>query len=111
MLAVWTPVRHCPAQGRGPSKVSVCRVVERDVPASIRLVGTILAVREGVASINVGSARGVKRGMKMVVHRGEMLIGYLRIDEVSVQEAAGVITDNKIPAATGDKVFTQKKGA
>lgn len=72
------------------------------------LSGTILAVREGVASINVGSARGVTRGMRLVIHRGNKLVGYLRIENVSAQDAAGVIIESKLPVARGDKVYTQQ---
>lgn len=79
-----------------------------DVTNVPELSGTILAVREGVASINVGSARGVTRDMKLVIHRGGKFVAYLRITNVSAQEAAGIIIESKLPAARGDKVYTQQ---
>lgn len=65
---------------------------------------TILAVSEGIASINAGTAKGVKAGMRLVVYRGGQFVGYLKISEVDAQEAAGIMVDSVLTAQRGDKV-------
>ena len=67
-------------------------------------VATILAVKEGIASINAGSAKGIRSGMRLVVYRGAQFVGYLKIIEVEAQEAAGLMVDTAVQAQQGDKV-------
>jgi len=69
---------------------------------------TILAVSEGIASINAGTAKGVKAGMRLVVYRDDRFVGYLKISEVDAQEAAGIMVDSVLTAQRGDKVTTQQ---
>ena len=58
------------------------------------LVGTVTAVQaDGLASINIGRVKGVRKGMKMYVYRGSEFVGHLRIDEVDDDESAGVLFD------------------
>ena len=71
------------------------------------IVATILAVKEGIASINAGSAKGVRPGMRLIVHRGERLVGYLKIIEVEAQESAGLLVDDVMKAQQGDKVTSK----
>jgi septal ring factor EnvC (AmiA/AmiB activator) len=75
--------------------------------ASQEIVGTIDAVRDGSASINIGSAKGIKQDMKLIIYRGQTLVGWLRIDEVDVDQAAGIITDRQMDPVPGDKVTTR----
>jgi len=77
-------------------------------PGTLGVNATILAVSEGIASINAGSARGVRAGMKLVVYRGGRLVGFLKIREVDAQEAAGVMYDSILTAQQGDKVTSQQ---
>lgn len=73
------------------------------------LVGTITAVQaDGLASINIGRVKGVRKGMKMYVYRGSDFVGHLRIDEVDDDESAGVLFDVRegMRVRQGDKVTT-----
>jgi chromosome segregation ATPase len=75
------------------------------VPTST-VAGAITSVRGELASINVGSAQGVTRGLKLTIYRGANFVGYLRVDEVDEGEAAGTITDKQLDPLVGDKVTT-----
>ncbi len=69
--------------------------------------GTIRAVRDDVASINIGSAQGVKPNMELTIYRtenGGRYVGKLRVSEVSVNEAGGVVFDKQFDPRPGDKV-------
>ena len=74
------------------------------VAADRDLVGRVLAVRGGIASINIGSANGVTRGMMLVITRDNDYVGKLRIAEVSASEAGGMIVDKRLVAQAGDVV-------
>ncbi len=78
--------------------------------AGAEITGTITAVipAENVASINVGSAQGVRKGMKLVIYRGAKLVGWLRIEDVELQQAAGIIVEKQIDPMQGDKVATSE---
>ncbi|MFP4054815.1 MAG: hypothetical protein ACLFV7_13215 [Phycisphaerae bacterium] len=77
---------------------------EGEVPAPANVSGQITAVRSGLASINIGSAQGVKEGMKLMVYRGDNFVSYLRVEEVRVDRAVGTIADQVLQPAQGDKV-------
>ena len=80
-----------------------------DPVAVTTLVGTITAVQaDGLASINIGRVKGVRKGMKMYVYRGSDFVGHLRIDEVDDDESAGVLFDVRegMRVQQGDKVTT-----
>lgn len=68
--------------------------------------GTITAVnvKDGSASINVGSADGVKKGDVLFIHSGSRFLGRLTIQEVKTNEATGTISDKKGDIAQGDSV-------
>jgi uncharacterized protein (DUF3084 family) len=69
-----------------------------------QLVGTITAVRGDYASINIGSAQGIQQGMRLVIYRGGDFVADIRVDEVELQQAAGVILDRRLDPMQGDKV-------
>ncbi len=71
----------------------------------MEIVGTITAVSQDVASINIGSANGVKPGMKLLIGRDGDFIAYLRVEEVELDSAAGVIMDKEKDPKRGDKVL------
>ena len=71
------------------------------------LVGTVTAVRDDIASINIGSAKGVQAGMKLMIARGGDFVGYLRVEDVDLHRAVGFIVDPQQPARSGDKVFSE----
>ena len=73
----------------------------------MEIVGTITAVSQDVASINIGSAHGVVKGMKMTIYRGGMYVGTIRIEDVKPRVSAGIITQANLPPVKGDKVASR----
>lgn len=69
-----------------------------------KISGTITSVRDNIASINIGSAHGLKKGMQLIVFRGGEFVGYLKIDSVDVNEAVGVMTKKNLTPIQGDNV-------
>jgi len=69
-----------------------------------RITGTVDIVRGSYASINVGSANGVMKDMKLIVYRGDTLVAFLRVDEVEVDQAAGLIVNRRLDPIPGDKI-------
>jgi predicted RNase H-like nuclease (RuvC/YqgF family) len=71
------------------------------------IIGTITTVKGDYASINIGSAQGIKRNMPLIIYRGDQLVARLRVDEVDSVEAAGIILDRQLDPIPGDKVTTR----
>lgn len=71
------------------------------------LQGTVIAVRANIASINIGSAKGVKPGMRLIIYRGDQFVANLRIAEVDINESVGIVSDRKQDPAQGDKVMAK----
>lgn len=71
------------------------------------ITGTITAVNGTLASINVGKAQGIEKGMSLVIYRSDEFIGRLQIESVELDHAAGVIVDNKHNAKVNDKVVSK----
>jgi predicted nucleic acid-binding Zn-ribbon protein len=71
------------------------------------VTGSVTAVRGDYASINLGSAKGIKEGMRLTIYRGGELVSNLRVDEVELQQAAGVIVDRRLDPMQGDKVTNE----
>ena len=71
----------------------------------VNIRGQVTAVKGEAVAINVGSAKGVHEGMVLVIHRKDKLVGYLRIDEVEVDEAVGVIEEKQSDPQQGDSVY------
>ena len=91
----------------GPGVSMVARTAQ-PVKADPIINGTLTAVTaDNLASINIGSANGVKRGMEMVIMRSSELVGYLRIEEVDLNASAGIIVEKLLTPAQGDKVVTK----
>lgn len=91
------------------------REIERLVPGGVAtaasepiappgIAGTVTSVRANLASVNVGSAHGVKEGMKLIIYRGDQFVGHLKIEQVRVNEAAGMVTDKRLDPLQGDRV-------
>jgi len=81
-----------------------------DISAQVPPVtGTILNLKNDVAEINIGSAKGIAPGMKLIIFRENPFVpfvAYLRVDEVDLNRAVGVIVDRKGEPVRGDKVTT-----
>ncbi|MCJ7544851.1 MAG: hypothetical protein MUP47_09885 [Phycisphaerae bacterium] len=72
--------------------------------SDVTINGTVTGVRGDLASINVGSAKGVKPGMQLVIYRGSEYVAKLRVDQVDVGQSAGIISDKRLDPLQGDKV-------
>ena len=70
------------------------------------ITGTITAIDRDVASISIGSAQGIKLGMKLMIYRSQDFVAYMTIENVDVGEAAGIITDKRLEPKQGDAVST-----
>jgi hypothetical protein len=92
------------AAGGGAKK----RAKVEDVP---KIDGTITTVRGDLAGINIGSAKGVKSGMQLVIYRGSQFVAHLRVQEVGIDESAGTVFDKYqgMQPIKGDKVTTSLK--
>lgn len=77
------------------------------VTSDVEIAGSITSVDKNLAAINVGSAKGIKRGMKLIVYRNDRFVAYLRVDEVDVDSAAGVIEKKQLDPIVGDKATTK----
>jgi hypothetical protein len=80
------------------------RILVEGETAAARITGTVIAVKDDLASIDVGSAQGVKSGMKMLIYRGAQMIGYLQIEVVDAGESAGIVKDKQYEPQKGDQV-------
>ena len=80
-------------------------------PAARELIrGTVTAVDDNVACINIGSSSGIRKGDKLIIHRENDFVAHLQVDEVHISSAVGVIVDqrqNIAPPKQGDKVRTR----
>ncbi|NBB94713.1 MAG: hypothetical protein GVY16_03135 [Planctomycetes bacterium] len=91
------------------------RDLERRVPGAVAaaetepiappgIAGTITAVEGNLASANVGSAHGVKDGMMLIVYRGDQFVGHLKVEEVEVNESAGMVVNKRLDPIQGDRI-------
>ncbi len=69
-----------------------------------KVLGEITAIQDGVASIDIGKANGVDKGMRLIVYRGGSFVGYLNISNVTTNQAAGLITLSEMDPQIGDSV-------
>jgi hypothetical protein len=67
------------------------------------IIGSITAVRGDLASLSVGSASGVKKGMEFTIYRGGDFVAFLRIANVDVADSTGIIADRTREPKVGDK--------
>ena len=74
--------------------------------SGVPIRGQITEVRQGLASISVGSAAGVRKGMKFLVYRGNQYMGDLQISHVESSESAGLVVLERGSIVRGDSVTT-----
>ena len=92
----------------GGAPAAASAVAPSAAPSSATAIsGTITEVADDIASVNIGSAKGIKAGMQLVVFRGADFVANLRIQDVRVDQAAGLITDRRLDVRQGDKVTTR----
>ncbi|MGE3182710.1 MAG: hypothetical protein AB7N71_13850 [Phycisphaerae bacterium] len=79
------------------------------VQATPNMQGEIVEVMGNYASVNVGQASGVSRGMVAMVFRGKQYLADLVIDKVHPGEAGGKLTTRVGDVRAGDRVqFIQR---
>jgi hypothetical protein len=75
--------------------------------------GQITAVNGDTASINIGSTKGIKKDMRLIVYRDNktsvQILGYLKISDVDLSESGGVIVNRQGQVKQGDLVTTSVK--
>jgi len=85
-------------------------IARPDIPVArdIALQGLVTAVdlKNSIASISIGTADGVKEGMKFHVTRGDEFICDILIIDVDVEEAVGVLELVQQQPRVGDNVST-----
>lgn len=71
---------------------------------------TVLNVRDGTVTIDVGSAKGVKVGMKLMLYRHVRFVAYLKIASVEEHLASGHVVESVLDPRRGDKVIIEDAG-
>ena len=84
------------------------KIAEKSDAPAANIRGRVTAVQGDAMSVNIGSAQGVHAGMVLVIHRKDQLVGYLRIEEVDVDQSAGVIEKKQVAPKRGDTVFVKE---
>jgi hypothetical protein len=87
---------------RGPA--TAAKTEGQPAPVTQKVSGSITAVQGELASVNIGSAKGLARGAKLFIYRDANFVGYLRITDVDEDAAAGTIQDKQLDPVVGDKV-------
>lgn len=88
---------------RGPAGAPGTAAAATAAPTG-KVEGTITAIKGDLASINIGSAQGVRNGNKLYVYRDARFVGYIQIREVDDAEASGIVVDRQLDPLPGDKV-------
>jgi len=99
-----------PAQQAAETQAEIRARLQREAEEKRRkelakITGKVIDVQDDLLSIDIGSAMGVQEGMRMVIHRKDQFVSYLRIEMVEKDEAVGVIVDKQIDPQKGDEVF------
>ena len=98
-----TPARFIPVTSeRGPARTA--RASVRDI--SLRGLVTGVDLKNSMASISLGTADGVKTGMKFHVTRGDEFLCDILIIDVDTEEAVGVLELLQRAPKTGDNIST-----
>jgi hypothetical protein len=92
------------ARGKTTGTKSGVAATPSDISAAVVAVG-----KAGFISIDVGSARGIHRGMKLVIHRDGRFLGRLWITLVSPDDSAGDVIDKRGNVKPGDRVSSEAK--
>lgn len=71
-----------------------------------KVEGSVTAVKTDIASLNVGSASGVKKGMEFIIYRGTDFVAHLQIEFVDTATCSGIIVDAQRDVKAGDKATT-----
>ncbi|MCD4699750.1 MAG: hypothetical protein K8R91_04160 [Phycisphaerae bacterium] len=76
------------------------------VAKGVKIDATVTAIKNDLASLNIGSASGVVKDMEFIIYRGENFVALLQIADVGVANSTGIIMDRKRELKVGDKAST-----
>jgi len=96
-------------QRRGPATVTAGGTTASE-PAPVptdKIEGSVIAVRDQLASLNVGSKDKVKKDMVFIIYRGAEFVGHLRVADVGTNNCAGVVYETVRDVRVGDKATTK----
>jgi signal transduction histidine kinase len=79
----------------------------KEVVPAPKITATITAVKDDLASLNVGSASGVKKGMEFIIYRNGDFVANLQIAHVEASSSAGIIIQPQRQVQQGDKATTK----
>ena len=71
-----------------------------------KVEATVTAIKDDIASLNVGSADGVKRGMEFIIYREDQFVAHLRVEHVRASDCSGIVVDALLDVKSGDKATT-----
>ncbi|MBS3820778.1 MAG: hypothetical protein KGY81_03345 [Phycisphaerae bacterium] len=74
-------------------------------PEPKRIHGRIKELGEAAIIINIGSAKGVEPGMRLIVYREDKFVGYIETNHVQQDEAAGTMKQRIREPKVGDYVI------
>lgn len=72
----------------------------------VKIDATVTAVKNDLASLNIGSASGVRKDMEFIIYRGENFVAHLRIADVGVADSTGIVLEKMREPKVGDKAST-----
>ena len=72
--------------------------------AKIQASIVALDAKKQIAEIDAGADKGVQKGMRLLIYRGENFVGYLVIQVVAEKSAAGMVLQKQLDPKTGDKI-------
>jgi hypothetical protein len=89
-----------------PVKTPVQAVVAPPVVRSLDdpIAGSITAVKGLMVMVDVGKDYGVDEGMRLIAYRDDKFVGYLRVEQVGLREAACTFSRQILPPQIGDHV-------
>lgn len=70
----------------------------------VKITGRLILVRGDMGRIDVGTALGVKRGMKLAIYRADKFVAFFQVSEVTERSAGGFIVARKLDPKVGDRV-------
>lgn len=95
------------ATGGSPASEGSAKMPGAVAAAGPKVEGSITAVKGNLASLNVGEASGVKKGMRFIIYRGPDFVANLDIAHVDAASSAGVVIDVQREVKQGDKATTK----
>jgi predicted nucleic acid-binding Zn-ribbon protein len=94
------------AKGAAPATAAGGEATAAVAPGDLKVSGAVTAVSKDAVSINIGSAKGLKGGMVLVIYRGDEFVSHVRVQEVDANQSAGIVFDKRSEPMQGDKVAT-----